>query len=220
MKLISYFTDKFFKILGIGFGAFLRIFPDSPQWYRSYVIAKQTTRWKSRFKKVGRNTCLWSETHFVNPNRLVVGDNFCLSKGSLIEFIDTKENTENALKGGILIGDNCWIGEYNHITSINKITIGDNLLTGRYVLISDNSHGRTDGTQLEINPKQRTLYSKGPITIGNNVWLGDRVSVLPGVTIGDGVIAAVNSTITKDVPPYALVAGTPAKVIKIMKENS
>ena len=66
----------------------------------------------------------------------------------------------------------------------------------------------------EINPLNRSLESKGPVIIGDNVWLGDRVSVLPGVKIGDGVIAAVNSTITKDVPPYAIVGGVPAKIIK------
>ena len=61
------------------------------------------------------------------------------------------------------------------------------------------------------------LSQKGPVVIGNNVWLADKVSVMPGVTIGDGAIVAANAVVTKDVPPYALVAGIPAKVIKIMK---
>ena len=57
------------------------------------------------------------------------------------------------------------------------------------------------------------MHYKGVI-IGNNVWLGDKVAVLSGVQIGDGVVVAANAVVTKDIPPYCLAAGVPAKVIK------
>ena len=117
----------------------------------------------------------------------------------------------------IKIGTNCDIGEYNHITAINKIQIGDNLLTGRWVTITDNSHGNTDYESLVIPPIQRAIVSKGEVSIGNNVWIGDKATILPGVTIGDGVVVAANSVVTKDVPAYCVVAGNPAKVIKQVK---
>lgn len=114
----------------------------------------------------------------------------------------------------IKIGKGCGLGEYNHITSTNKIIIGDNLLTGRWVTITDNSHGETDYATLQIPPILRIVTSKGPVVIGNNVWIGDKATILPGVTIGDGVVVAANSVVTKDVPEYCVVAGNPAKIIK------
>lgn len=113
------------------------------------------------------------------------------------------------------IGEGCWIGEYSHITCINKITIGDGLLTGRFVLISDNNHGRSFcKDELRQRPLDRPVSSKGPITIGNNVWIGDKATILGGVTIGDGAIIAANAVVTKDVPAYSVAAGSPAKIIK------
>lgn len=114
----------------------------------------------------------------------------------------------------IVIGKDCSIGEYNHITSTNKIIIGDNLLTGRWVTITDNSHGETDYDTLLQPPLMRLVTSKGPVIIGKDVWIGDKATILPNVTIGDGAVIAANSVVTKDVPAYSVVAGNPAKVIK------
>ena len=114
----------------------------------------------------------------------------------------------------ISIGNHCSIGEYNHITACNKITIGDGLLTGRYVLISDNSHGCLSEKESLIEPAKRELQSKGEIVIGNNVWLGDKVSVLAGVHIGNNVIVAANAVVTKDIPDNCVAAGVPAFVVK------
>lgn len=114
----------------------------------------------------------------------------------------------------IEIGQDCHFGDDNHITSCNCIKIGDNLLTGRNVLITDNSHGVFENEQLEIAPIERPLFSKGKVIVGNNVWLGSNVCVMPGVTIGDGAVVAANSVVTKDVPPKTMVGGVPARIIK------
>lgn len=114
----------------------------------------------------------------------------------------------------IKIGNDSHFGEYNHITSINSITIGNGVLTGRWVTITDNAHGKTDYDSLQIPPAKRIMYSKGKVVIGNNVWIGDKATILPGVTIGDGVIVGANSVVTKDIPDYCIVAGNPARVIK------
>lgn len=114
------------------------------------------------------------------------------------------------------IGCNCNFGRACHITAINEITIGDNLLTGQYVIISDNSHGDSSLEQLSIPPADRKLTTKGPIRIGNNVWIGDRVAILSGVSIGDGAIIGSNAVVTHDVPAGAVVGGVPARIIKMM----
>lgn len=114
----------------------------------------------------------------------------------------------------IIIGNNCIIRAHAHITAINKIVIGDNLLTGTNVLISDNAHGKNIIEQLKLPPRQRPLYTKGPVVIGNNVWIGNNACILSGVTIGDGAVIGANSVVTHDVPAYSVAAGIPAKIIK------
>ena len=112
------------------------------------------------------------------------------------------------------IGSHCNIGAYNHITCANKLVIGNCCLTGKWVTITDNSHGGTDVDSLRTAPDKRPITSKGPVIIGDNVWIGDKATILPGVTIGDGAEIAANAVVTKDVPAYSVVAGNPAKVIR------
>jgi len=117
----------------------------------------------------------------------------------------------------ITIGRNCHFGVQNHITCTNRISIGDNLLTGKWVTITDNSHGDSTFDHMNMDPLKRPIVSKGPISIGNNVWIGDKATILPNVSIGDGVIIAANAVVTKDVPPYSVVGGNPATIIKTTK---
>ena len=112
------------------------------------------------------------------------------------------------------IGDNGSIGAYCHISAANSITIGNNILTGKWVSIVDNDHGVTDLSNLSKAPLCREIFSKGPIVIGDNVWIGDKATILSGVTIGDGVVVAANAVVTKDVPAYCVVGGNPARIIK------
>lgn len=114
----------------------------------------------------------------------------------------------------LIVGKNACIGEYNHITCINYIQIGENLLTGRWVTISDNNHGDNSLEQMHQAPVLRPVTSKGPVIIGNNVWLGEKVTVVSGATIGDGAVIAANSVVTKDIPAYCVAGGCPAKVLK------
>lgn len=94
------------------------------------------------------------------------------------------------------------------------MTIGNGVLTGKWITITDNSHGETDKVSLEMKPTKRPITSKGPVVIGDNVWIGDKATILPGVTIGEGAVIAANAVVTKDVPPYSVVGDNPAKVIK------
>lgn len=149
-------------------------------------------------------------TYFGTHLFLTVWDSFA--------YVDTnhKKNIQT-FSPEITIGESCYFGAYNHITCINKIQIGNNCLTGKWVTITDNNHGELSSNDIDINPIQRKLTSKGPVIIGNNVWIGDKATILSGVTIGDGTIVAANSVVTKDVPAYSIAAGNPAKVIKNLK---
>ena len=102
--------------------------------------------------------------------------------------------------------------------SINRIKIGEGVLTGKFVTITDNSHGNpNDESESNISPVIRTVYSKGQVIIGNNVWIGDKATILPNVKIGDGCAIGANSVVTKDIPAYSIVGGNPARIIKTIK---
>lgn len=117
----------------------------------------------------------------------------------------------------IVIGDGCSIGDGAHITAVNRIELGKNVLTGKYVLITDNSHGGADQSMLSVAPNRRPVVSKGPVIIGDNVWIGEKASILPGVRIGDGVIIGAGAVVTKDVPAGHMAVGVPARVISLEK---
>lgn len=155
-----------------------------------------------------------------NPISLLGLKYFSVGKGTLFcpkaELTAWSKYREFTYQPRITIGKNCQFGRACHITAIGEITIGDNLLTGQYVIISDNAHGESTSNQISIPPLERELTTKGPIRIGNNVWIGDRVAILSGVTIGDGAIIGSNAVVTHDVPAGAVVGGVPARIIKRM----
>ena len=112
-------------------------------------------------------------------------------------------------QASITIGERNATSNNISIVSINSIAIGNDCRIGDLVAIYDSdSH--------EINPatRNRSAGKNAPVRIGNNVWLGSRVMVLKGVTIGDNSVIAAMSVVTKSVPPNTLAAGIPAKVIR------
>lgn len=93
------------------------------------------------------------------------------------------------------------------------------MLFGKDVMISDNSHGAVDGTEPDTLPHKRKLFSKGPVSIGDNVWIGDKAVILPNVTIGTGAVIGAGSVVTKDIPAYCVACGKPASIIRKIVVN-
>jgi len=118
----------------------------------------------------------------------------------------------------IQFGNDVQINDYVHITAMESVTIGNNVLIASKVYISDCSHGSYAGNQYDSEPDTapslRPLYSKS-VSIEDNVWIGEFVSILPGVTIGKGSIIGSMSVVTKPIPAYSIAVGAPAKVIKV-----
>ena len=117
----------------------------------------------------------------------------------------------------IIIGNGSSIRDFSQVSAIQSIRIGNGVRIGPNVLITDNAHGASVAGLLDIAPNLRPLSSKGPIVIEDNVWIGTKSSIMPGVHIGRGSIVAANSVVTHDVPPYCVAAGVPAKVIKKLR---
>lgn len=116
------------------------------------------------------------------------------------------------------MGDYSHLGDWGHISCINGVIIGNNVRMGRKVFITDNAHGASDIKLLDMRPNLRPLYSKGPVIIEDNVWVGEQVCIMPGVTISHGSIIGANAVVTHDVPPYCVVGGNPARVIKDLRQ--
>ena len=89
------------------------------------------------------------------------------------------------------------------------ITIGDGTQIGQNVVLCTLNHG--------IAPEERHITYPLPIVLGKNVWIGAHATVVPGVTVGDNAIIAAGAVVTKDVPANAIVAGVPAKVIRMIR---
>lgn len=170
------------------------------------------TGWiKSEFKSFGKKSVVDRPLTLRGGKYISIGNNVLIGRHIVITAWD---NTTIGKKPELIIEDNIEIGDHSHITCANKITICSGVLTGKRILITDNSHGESTLDQLQIDPKLRPVTSKGPVYIGKNVWIGEKASIMPGVTIGEGAIIGANAVVTKDVPPYTVVAGTPAKIIK------
>ena len=109
-------------------------------------------------------------------------------------------------------GKNTWIGERTFINMGCKfqdqggIHIGDDCLIGHNATLCTINH--------DLNPDRRGDMTFKPIHIGNKVWLGANVTILQGVTIGDGAVVAAGAVVTKDVAPYTIVGGIPARFLK------
>lgn len=153
-----------------------------------------------------------------DPSFIIVGENFTIRKGTWIGVYN--QHMSSSFNPKLIIGDNVHINFNSHIACINEINIGDNTLIASRVLITDHYHGDTDIDSLEIIPIKRELISPGKVIIGKNVLIGENVSILPNVVIGDNAVIGANSVVTKDIPPYGVYAGNPAKNLKEKKHES
>lgn len=131
------------------------------------------------------------------------------------------EQNDNSKK--LIIGRNCKMGDNVHIVANEKVVIGDNCLMASKIFISDTSHGDysniTTDSSPDVPPDERAFYMK-PVSIGNNVWIGENVCILLGVSIGNGSVIGANSLVNRDIPDNCMVAGSPAKIIKRWDDRS
>ena len=113
----------------------------------------------------------------------------------------------------IFIGDD-FTGNFNlTILDIREVYIGNHVMIGPNTLITTVGH--------PLSPKARRGYmaKAAPVRIGNDVWIGGNVTILPGVTIGNNVVVAAGAVVNKDVPDNSLVGGVPAKLIRELEND-
>lgn len=144
-----------------------------------------------------------------NPQCLHLGRKVGI--GDYAFFLPVIMNNGHSCNPSIVIGEETWIGKRCSIAAINKVEIGKHVLFAGQVHITDHSHGYEDITH-PIN--HQPLITKGPVIIEDDCWLGFSCEILSGVHIGKHSIVAARAVVTKDVPPYTIVAGNPARIVK------
>jgi acetyltransferase-like isoleucine patch superfamily enzyme len=117
----------------------------------------------------------------------------------------------------IVFGDGVSLEYDCHIGAVHRVEIGHRVLIASRVYICDHSHGGTTAADLALAPNDRPVVSKGPVIIEDDVWLGEGVAVMPNVRIGRCSIIGANSVVTRDIPPYSVAAGAPARVIRTLQ---
>ncbi|MDR2122979.1 MAG: acyltransferase [Flavobacteriaceae bacterium] len=155
-----------------------------------------------------KNTCILQLNKNVIANDLIIGDYCNFSIHKKVKKVEFGENVGMRSYCSIYVGRDAYLkidkGVYiNHYTSINcleRIEIGENTLIGEGVKIYDGNHKYTKGQSVEKN-----VFSKAPVKIGKNCWLGSNVTILKGVTIGDNSIIGAGCLIYKDVPENTIV---------------
>ena len=170
--------------------------------------------YKNEFKKIGRNSIVNYPFTITGSEYIEIGDNFSAGTGLILEAWNTYRDFPYKYTPKLVIGDNVTMTDYCQISCMDSIEIGDGVLFGRNVFISDNFHGGPDGINLDLPPVERNIYSPGRVVIGENVWLGKNVCIMPGTSIGSNSIIGANAVITSDIPPNSIAVGVPAKVIR------
>lgn len=113
----------------------------------------------------------------------------------------------------IKIGDNFFANHNTVILDGGEVTFGDN------VFIAPNCGFHTAGHPIDFERRNKGLEYAYPIKVGNNVWIGAGVQVMPGVTIGDNVVIGAGSIVVKDIPSNSVAVGNPCKVIRKITED-
>ena len=162
-----------------------------------------------KFRTVGKACKVCDPIKIIGGNRISIGNEFYAGPGCRLEAWENYGEQKFAPQ--IEIGDKVKINSKCHIGAINKIKIGNNVLFGSNVFITDHSHGNVSVEEVDIPPNERELYSKGPVVIEDNCWICENVIILPGVHVGYSAILAAGA--------YAVAAGNPARIVKVLKEN-
>ena len=128
---------------------------------------------------------------------------------------DVRVNPKASFGSGrrVEVGNNCNLS--SGLIVIGDLKLGNDVMMGPEVVFISYNHEVSD---LEVPMRMQGATDSKPIIVGNDVWIGMRAIVMPGVTIGSHSIVAAGSVVTKDVPDWGIVGGNPAKVIKFRKE--
>lgn len=194
------------------FGRFLKKFYKHQILYQDVFAKKEFV---NSISKASADCQIKYPFYLLGGKHVSVGSNFIAGPGLRIEAWDKYQNQN--FEPQILIGDNVVLNFNVHIGAIDLIQIGNYVLIGSNVLITDHSHGSPTAEELSTPPLLRPLSSKGPTIIEDNVWICEGACILSGVKVGKGAIIGANSVVARDVAAGDVVGGVPARVLKSIR---
>lgn len=156
-------------------------------------------RWAHRFDSFGARCAIGRGVRIFGPMRIRLGDQCAIFEGAYLTG-----------PGTLVMGDRSSLGVYTAVACRERVEIGRDTMIAGYCFILDVDH---DFGDIGMPIREQGLDIR-PVRIGNDVWIGSHCVVLRGVTIGDGAVIAANSVVTRDVPPFTIAAGIPARVIR------
>jgi len=159
-----------------------------------------------QFGRFGKGTRIVSPIGLEGPERIFLGDGVYVAALSCLAATPHTGAVDCRLE----IGDGTQIGRFNHIYATSRITIGQRVLTGNNVYISDNLHAFRDVSRAILDQPVRQV---GAVTIGDGAWLGQNVCVI-GATVGRNCVVGANSVVTSDIPDFCVAVGAPARIIR------
>lgn len=165
---------------------------------------------------------IFPDAHLIGVRYINIGKKFFAGRGLWLEAVDNYLFTGQTFSPKIIIGDRVSLGEYVHIGCTHRIVIGDDVLMGSKIYITDHNHGIYRGENADspnIPPRNRQLTEGKSVEIGARCWIGEFVTILPGVIIGEGCIIGSHSTVTHDIPANSIAVGSPARVVKVWDEE-
>lgn len=162
--------------------------------------------YNSKFKKIGKKSRVLFPLNINGIQNISIGNNVSVAYKTWLAAVP-HTGTE---KCELIIGNGTCIGNFNHIYATNSIIIGENVLTADKVYISDNLHGYEN---INIPIIHQSIKQIGTVVIGDGTWIGENVCVI-GVKIGKNCVIGANCVVTKDIPDYCVVVGSPSYIIK------
>lgn len=174
-----------------------------------FVIEEHVRLMRPRDIRLGSRVFIGSGARLsATPNGIQIGDGSRIMPGAVIDVY----NYRGIPDAGVRLGSDCVVGPGSIIYGARPVTVGNNVLMGARVTLIPHDHPHDRGALI-----QDQGMVGDPITIEDNVWLGANVVVLKGVTIGTGSVVGAGSVVIRDVPPYTVAAGVPARVIRSIK---
>lgn len=162
-----------------------------------------------RFGAFGADTTIMTPLQMHAPHRIHIGEKTWIGARATLSLNEKSFGKHYEPK--LTIGDNCQFGEQLFISCCGEITIGDDVLGSDRVFIADTYHGFEDPA---TPPIRQPLAPPEPVSIGNGVFLGVGCCILPGVSIGERAYIGANAVVTRNVEPWSVVAGSPARVVR------